>query len=142
MAGENEAKISITADASQVAPAVDQAKGSIQGLGAFIEEPKAAFANLGAKVDELKAQFVSFGETSKAAMHGTSVATEEAGGALTGMVLKVHEGAEAIRTRQMRAKEFAEIYASIFLVDQVKNFIKDMADAAEKVDHLSQRMGL
>jgi hypothetical protein len=58
------------------------------------------------------------------------------------MITKIHEGAESIRTFQMRAKEFAEVYVAMFAVERVAEFINKMGEAAEKTQHLAQEFGM
>jgi hypothetical protein len=134
--------VRIVGDASQVAPAVQQAEGSLGGLEGII-------ANINGWVDGLIAKFTGLGAAGEGAGGmiakgmGTAIAATEAeGNALTRMILKVHEGAESVRTFQMRAKEFAEIYVAAFGIETIARWAEGLAEAAEKTEKLAATLGM
>lgn len=67
---------------------------------------------------------------------------EKINASLGQMAGKIHAAAESVRTFQMRAKEFAEVYVAMFAVDKIAEFINKMGEASEKVSHLAQTFGM
>jgi hypothetical protein len=134
--------VRIVGDASGVQPAVEQAGGSIAGLEPILAQLNEQLAAMTAMMGEAFAQGGVGAEKMAAGMHVARAATEEENNALTRMVMKVHEGAESIRTFQMRAKAFAEVYVGIFAVEAISRWAEGLAEAAEKVEHLSAKLGM
>jgi hypothetical protein len=120
MASNDNVKIYIVGDASGVAPAVAKTEGALGGL-----EP--ILAELNSQIGRLTAQMRGF--------HRGRRGREEARGRARGgqgrrrrhwqrdraMVARIHEGAESVRTFQMRAKAFAEAYVAMFAVERSPN---------------------
>jgi hypothetical protein len=139
---DNEFKVKIVADSSGVAPAVNATKGEIQGLNESIKALSASMqamsAQMSAGMSKATQTAHGAGEAAKAAKHGA----EEAGAGFEAMAHKIHNAAESVRTMQMRAKEFAELYVAMFAVEKVVEFARSMAEAAEKTKHLSEQFGM
>jgi hypothetical protein len=134
--------VRIVGDASGVQPAVEQAGGSIAGLEPLLAQLNEQLASMTAMMSEAFAQGGAGAEKMAAGMHVARAATEEENNALTRMVMKVHEGAESIRTFQMRAKAFAEVYVGLFAVEAIAHWAESLGEAAEKVEHLSAKLGM
>jgi hypothetical protein len=142
MPANDNVTVRIVGDASGVQPAVQQAGGSIAGLEPILAELNEQMGALTAQMREAFAQGGAGAERMAAGMHTARAATEEENNALTRMVMKVHEGAESIRTFQMRAKAFAEVYVGIFAVEAIERWAESLGEAAEKVEHLSAKLGM
>lgn len=142
MPANDNVKIYIVGDASGVQPAVEQTESSLGGIEPILAELNNQIAALTAQMKEGFAGGAASAHQLAAGLNEARAATEAESGALVGMVMKVHEGAEAVRTFQMRAKEFAELYVAMFAVDQIAEFIAKMGEAAEATVHLGQRLGL
>jgi hypothetical protein len=134
--------VRITADASGVAPGVAETKGQLTGLEAVTEALNSTFASLGTRIREAFTGGAASAKGMTDAIKTTEAATVSETAALGAMVAKIHEGAESVRTFQMRAKEFAEVYVAMFAVEQIAEFINKMGEAAERVNHLSQQFGM
>ena len=106
--------VKITADASGVAPGVDEAKVGIEGLGATTETVaatmKSAFAGVQAQIKEI------------------AISTKE-----TAEVM--------IEFREMVAG-IGEVMLAAFAVEKVVDWAKEMGEAAEKTSHLSEIFGM
>jgi hypothetical protein len=142
MASNDNVRIFITGDASGVAPAVEQTESALGGIGPILEQIN---ANVQVLVTQMRAGFTQGAADAKklaAGLEEAKIASGGAGAGIAAMVAKVHEGAESVRTFQMRAKEFAEVYVAMFAVEQIAEFINKMGEAAEKVQHLSQQFGM
>jgi ABC-type transporter Mla subunit MlaD len=142
MAANDNVTVSIVGNAAGVAPAVDQAKADLGGLKAAVSELTASMSKLGADMRSSMASGASVGKAVAGGMKEAQVATNAESNALERMVMKMHEGAEAVRTFQMRAKAFAEVYVAAFAVEQIAEFVNKMGEAAEKVQHLAQQFGM
>jgi hypothetical protein len=150
----NNIAISITADVADLATkrAILSAelKAATKDLNAFAREAASsgstdalregmlASANAAEKA---KASIAQVNAELKAMAPATEHIKEVHAG-FTGMIAKIHEGAEAVRTFQMRAKEFAEVYVAMFAVERVTEFIAKMGEASEKTEHLARQFGL
>jgi hypothetical protein len=139
---DNTATVRIIADASGVASGVNQAKTELQAMGPVLAALNASIAKLTAEMKSGFAGGAGSAEKMTAALHGTKAATEQETLSLGMMVGKIHEAAESVRTFQMRAKEFAEVYVAAFAVEQIGEFAKKMAESAEHIHHLSEQFGL
>lgn len=142
MADDTSVQVKIVGDASGVAPAVEQATTEVGGL-------KTIIGDINAFLDSARQKFVQFGtsggEAGKivaAGAHDAMVAVDAESNAITRMIMKVHEGAESVRTFQMRAKEFAEVYVGIFAVETVAEWVKKIGEAAEKTEKMAAVMGM
>ena len=142
MPANDNVTVRIVGDASGVQPAVEQARGSIGNLEPLLAQLNSQMAALTAQMREgfMKGSAAAEGMTST--LRGTKAATEAEGNALVGMVMKVHEGAEAMRTFQMRAKAFAEVYVGIFAVESVAHWAEALGAAAEKTEQLAAKLGM
>jgi hypothetical protein len=134
--------VRIVGDASGVKPAVDQTKGSIAGVHEVIASLNAQLGAMAARMREAFAAGAGGGQQLASGMNQARVATEAESNALTRMVMKVHEGAESVRTFQMRAKAFAEVYVGIFAVEAVAHWAEALGKAAEKTEQLSAKLGM
>lgn len=138
---DNNVGVRITAT-SDVGPGVQQTKSQLGGLEGFVSTLNATFSRMGAQMREAFMGGASSAEKMTGAIKQTEAATISETAALSAMIAKVHEGAESVRTFQMRAKEFAEVYVAMFAIEQVAEFINKMAEMSEKVEHLSQQFGM
>ena len=106
--------VKITADASGVAPGVDEAKVGIEGLGATTETVaatmKSAFAGVQAQIKEI------------------AISTKE-----TAEVM--------IEFREMVAG-IGEVMLAAFAVEKVVDWAKEMGEAAEKNLHMAETFGM
>jgi hypothetical protein len=134
--------VKIIADASGVAPGVDEAKSEIGGLSSFIAGMKEQFSAIGVAIKEAFGMGAGSVDTMKNALGGLQSKTDQETMSLREMIATIHEGAESVRSFQMRAKEFAEVYVAMFAVEQVGEFIAKMGEAAEVVAHLAQTFGM
>jgi hypothetical protein len=134
--------VRIVGDASRVKPAVEQTEASVSGLTGVMANLNAFIESTTAKFAELMGAGTAAGEGIATGMRAATAATVAEGSALTGMILKVHEGAEAVRTFQMRAKAFAEVYVGLFAVEQVAHWAESLGEAAEKTEQLSAKLGM
>lgn len=135
-------EVRIVGDATGVQPAVDQASTSVGGLTGIIADVNAFLDSCRAKFMQLGSAGVDAGGAIAKGMAGAVAATEAEGNAITAMIMKVHEGAESVRTFQMRAKEFAEVYVAIFAVEAVAHWVEALAGAAEQTAKLSATLGM
>ena len=154
----NNIAVSITADVAdlQVKRAIMSAelKAATKDLNTFAREASATgstsalregmLASAGA-VEKARASLaqvnVEMVKTSMAAQHAGHEA-HEAGNGFLHMAREVHEAAESVRTFQMRAKEFAEVYVAMFAVERIKEFSDHIGEAAEKTRHLGETLGM
>jgi hypothetical protein len=142
MAANDNVTVRIVGDASAVAPAVEQAGGSIAGLEPLLAALNSQIAALTAQMREGFASGAAGAKKLAAGLEEAKIASHGAAGGFQGMIGKIHESAESVRTFQMRAKEFAEVYVAMFAVERVAEFISHMGEAAEKVVHLGQQFGM
>lgn len=134
--------VRIVGDASGVQPAVEQAGGSIAGLEPLIAQLSEQMMAMTSAANEGFTMLAAHVDALKGHMRGAKEATDAESNALTRMVMKVHEGAESIRTFQMRAKAFAEVYVGLFAVEAIAHWAESLAASAEKLEHLSAITGM
>lgn len=134
--------VKIVGDASGVAPAIDYTKGEIASIAPILESLNATMMGLTAQMAKGFETGAAGAQTLKNGLHTAKAATDEETFALTRMVMKLHEGAESVRTFQMRAKEFAELYVALFAVEAVAHWAEALGEAAEKVEHLAAQTGM
>jgi hypothetical protein len=135
-------EVRIVGDASGVQPAVDSAESSVGGLRGIIADVNAFLDSMRAKFTEVGVAGGGAGAAIRSGMAGAVAATEAEGNAVTAMVMKIHEGAESVRTFQMRAKEFAEVYVAIFAVETIAHWVEALGAAAERTEHLAVITGM
>jgi len=131
--------VKIVADATGVKPGVQQTKNDIASIAPALAELSASMAQM---ADAMKAGFQELASSAAGAKTQVRELHEEASTGFSGMIAKIHEGAESIRTFQARAREFAEVYVSMFAVERVKEWADGMAEAGEKVEHLARTFGM
>jgi hypothetical protein len=142
MGANDNVVVSIVGDASGVAPAINQTQTELGALQPILAELNTQIAALSA---EMRAGFGAGAASAHklaAGLNEAKVASHGVGTGMQGMIGKIHEGAEGIRTFQMRAKAFAEVYVAMFAVDRIAEFISKMGEASERVQHLSQQFGM
>jgi hypothetical protein len=142
MGANDNVVVSIVGDASGVGPAVEQTQVELGALQPILAELNTQIAALTA---EMKAGFGAGAASAHklaAGLNEAKIASHGVGTGMQGMIGKIHEGAEGIRTFQMRAKAFAEVYVAMFAIDRIAEFISHMGEAAERVQHLSQQFGM
>jgi len=134
--------VRIVGDASGVAPAIDLTKSEIGSIAPLLRELNASMVAL---TGQMKAGFEAGAASAthlKTSVDSVNRSAHEAQIGLTGMVARIHEGAESVRTFQMRAKEFAEFYVALFAVEAIKSWAESLGEAAEKTAKLSAIMGM
>jgi hypothetical protein len=154
----NNIAVSITADVAdlQVKRAIMSAelKAATKDLNTFAKEASSAGSTEGLREGMLAA--ASAAEKARASIAHVNVelaksaaearnaghAAEEGGHGFVKMAHEVHEAAESVRTFQMRAKEFAEVYVAMFAVEKVVEFAKQMGEVAEKTKHTAEQFGM
>jgi hypothetical protein len=109
--------VKIIADASGVAPETDKVREGFEGLADAIKGLSSDLNGLSEKTVAGLKRITSTAAETKDKVEEIGHAGEAGFG---GMIHKIHEGAEAVRTFQMRAKEFAEVYVAAFAVDRIK----------------------
>lgn len=139
---DNSVVVSIVGEASGVTPAVQATKGEFASIEPILAELNASMVKLTAQMKESMEAGANVGRKIKEGMNEAKAATEGENSALTTMIMKVHEGAESVRTFQMRAKEFAEVYVAMFAVEGVRRWAESMGEAAEKLRNLSTELGI
>jgi hypothetical protein len=154
----NNIAVSITADVAdlQVKRAIMSAelKAATKDLNTFAKEAASTgstsalregmLASAGA-AEKAKASIAQMNvELAKTAAEARQAghAAEEGGHGFIAMGHEIHEAAESVRTFQMRAKEFAEVYVAMFAVEKVVEFAKQMGEAAEKTKHTAEQFGM
>ena len=142
MAANDNVTVRIVGDASQVQPAVDTAAASFDELKPILASISAQMATMSKTMTEAFAQGAAGSHALAAGMKEARVATDAEGNALTRMVMKVHEGAESVRTFQMRAKEFAELYVAMFGIEAIAHWAESMGKAAERTAQLASQTGM
>lgn len=139
---DNEVSVKIVADASGVAPGVDIAKGSIEGLAPLLQSLNSQFAGL---AEEIRASMMSgtTGTTEMAeGLRVLQAETEREAVSLREMVVGIHEGVESFNGLKSSIIEIGEVWATAFAVERIVDMAKEMGEAAEKVKHLSDEFGL
>lgn len=142
MPANDNVTVRIVGDASGVAPAVEEAGSSLAGLEGILKEMNSQLAVMSTMMREAFMSGAAGANQLREGLQGARAATEAENNALTRMVMKVHEGAESIRTFQMRAKAFAEVYVGIFAVETVARWAESLGAAAEKTEHLAAKLGM
>jgi hypothetical protein len=139
---DNEISVRIVGDASGVAPAIQQAKGEVGGLDESIRALNASMQALAAQMSAGMAKATGMAKEAHAATVQAAHGAHEAEEGFAAMGHNIHEAAESVRTFQMRAKEFAELYVGIFAVEQVVEFAKGLAEVAEQTKHTAEQFGM
>lgn len=142
MAANDNVTVRIVGDASGVQPAVQEADASLAGLKGMLGELNASMKALTAQMSTGFVKAAGDAHKMAAGIEEAKIAAGHASTGIGGMVARIHEGAESVRTFQMRAKEFAEVYVAMFAVERIGEWINKMGEAAEKVEHLSQQFGM
>ena len=139
---DNEAVVRIVGDASGVTLAVRQTEGEIAGLGPALAQLTAGFAELAAEIRASMATTAVATEELVQEMHHLEVETEKESLSLKELALTAKEGAESIVMMREAAMGFAEVFMAAFLVEQIAEWSKEFAEAAEKVKHLGEQFGM
>ena len=139
---DNEAKILITADSSGVQPGVAGAKGEIEGLAPLLQQLNEQFAGLSLQIKSAMTAGAASTDALKDEMKVLEAETERENLSLKEMVLQVHEGVESFNKFKLGLKEVAEAWMAAFAVERVMEWSKEIGEAAEKIQHLSQQFGM
>ncbi|GHH09377.1 hypothetical protein GCM10008023_05990 [Sphingomonas glacialis] len=139
---ETEASVKIVGDASGVAPAVNQTKDEIAGLGPALAQLTAGFAELAAEIRASMATTAASTAELTQEMHQLKAETEKESLSLREMALSAKEAAESISEMKEAAFGFAEAFLAAFAVEQIADWAKEFAEAAEHVEHLGQQFGM
>jgi hypothetical protein len=139
---DNQVDVKIVGDASGVAPATDQAKASVEGLDATLQQLTAGFAELAALMKESMAQGAASTAEMAAEMKVLEAETEKESFSLKELAASAKEGAEVLVEMREAIMGFAEVLLAAFAVEAIVDFAKEMGEAAEKVKHLSEQFGL
>jgi hypothetical protein len=142
MPANDNVTVRIVGDASQVQPAVEQTTASLGNLEPMLAELNSSIAALTTQMREGFASGATGAKQLAVGMEEAKVASVGLGAGIEGAVLKIHEGAEAVRTFQMRAKEFAELYVALFAVEAIKSWAESLGEAAEKTEQLGAKLGM
>ena len=139
---DNEAVVRIVGDASQVAPAVEQAKGEVGSIAPMLAQLNAGFAELGALIKASMDPGARAAAEMSSEMRHLHEETEAESFSLKELALSVHEGVESLNGMKFAAKELAEVWLAAFAVEQVADWAKEFAEASENIEHLAQRFGM
>ena len=142
MATDNEARISIRADASGVKPGVEQTTADLGLIDARLGELNARFADFAAQINASMAQGSAGATEMAVALHAVEAETEKETLSLKEMALQTREGMEAMVEMKEALFGLGELMMAAFAIEEIKEWTEKMAEAAEKVKHVSEQLGI
>ncbi|AYJ86204.1 hypothetical protein D3Y57_09800 [Sphingomonas paeninsulae] len=139
---DTEVKVSIIGDASAVAPATAETKAQLESIDGVLESLNAGFASLAAIMKESMQSGAASTAEMVSEMHKLEEETEKESFSLKEMAARAKEGAEAMVEMRESLMGIGELILAVFAVEFIKEWTEHMAEAAELVEHLSQRFGM
>lgn len=138
---DNQVAVRITGEAT-VGPAANQAKADVASIAPAVQQLNDNFTALGAQMRESFTAGMQASAGLQESLVGLHGATEAEAAGLRGMALAAKENAESVLKFREIVSGFAEVFIAAFAVDQIIDFSKEMGEASEKTQLLSQRLGI
>ena len=136
---DNDLEVKFGADATEVAPAVDQVKGNVEDLQATLAALSAAME---AQTAVIVAGFAEMAAASKATQAEIAADSAEEEASILSVAASVREGVESLNAMKESVFGFGELILAAFAVREIAEFVEHMGEAGEQVEHTAQAFGM